>query len=130
MSHQLRVNPIACNGHGACAELLPEMIELDPWGYPILRSAVVPPVLVPYARRAVATCPALALLLERAMTPRPDRRLLALTSECASGIPPGANGRGGRGGHPCVTGDDHGHRELPTDERHLGVGGRPAVHAG
>jgi ferredoxin len=65
MSHELRVNPVACTGHGVCAELLPEIIELDPWGYPILRSAAIPPPLVLHARRAAATCPALALLLER-----------------------------------------------------------------
>ena len=70
MSHQLRVNPIACSGHGICAELLPEVIELDPWGYPILRSAVIPPALVLHARRAVTTCPTLALMLERAQTRR------------------------------------------------------------
>ena len=33
---RLRVNPIACTGHGVCAELLPELIKLDPWGYPLL----------------------------------------------------------------------------------------------
>lgn len=71
MTHQLRVNPIACTGHGVCAELLPEIIELDPWGYPILRSAKVPPALVAHARRAVAVCPTLALLLERAQPRRP-----------------------------------------------------------
>ena len=71
MSHQLRVNPIACTGHGACAELLPELIELDPWGYPIVRSTAVPPALVPHARRGAATCPTLALLLERAQGWRP-----------------------------------------------------------
>jgi ferredoxin len=65
MTHQLRVNPIACSGHGACAELLPEIIELDPWGYPILRSTAVPAALVLHARRAVVTCPALALILAR-----------------------------------------------------------------
>jgi len=70
MSHQLRVNPIACNGHGVCAELLPEIIDLDPWGYPIVRSAKVPPALLMHARRAVATCPTLALLLERAQNRR------------------------------------------------------------
>ena len=71
MSHQLRVNPIACHGHGVCAELLPEIIDLDPWGYPILRSAKVPPPLLMHARRAVANCPTLALLLERAQDRRP-----------------------------------------------------------
>jgi ferredoxin len=71
MRHQLRVNPIACRGHGVCAELLPEIIELDPWGYPILRPEVIPPQLVPHARRAAAACPVLALMLERAQIRRP-----------------------------------------------------------
>jgi len=65
MGYELRVNPIACTGHGLCAELLPEIIELDPWGYPILMSATVPGGLVMHAKRAAATCPTLALLLDR-----------------------------------------------------------------
>jgi ferredoxin len=36
MSPRLRVNPITCEAHGLCAELLPELIRLDDWGYPIL----------------------------------------------------------------------------------------------
>ena len=60
---QLVVDPIVCDGHGLCAELLPELIELDDWGYPILRSAEVPRELAGYARRAVAACPVLALRL-------------------------------------------------------------------
>jgi len=68
MSYELRVNPIACTGHGLCAELLPELIELDPWGYPILVAATVPRGLVEHAKRAAATCPTLALLLDRADT--------------------------------------------------------------
>jgi len=59
----IRVNPIACIGHGMCAELLPELIRLDPWGYPILASPVVPGPLADHARRAVQACPALALLM-------------------------------------------------------------------
>lgn len=70
MTHQLKVNPIACTGHGVCAELLPEIIELDPWGYPILRSGTVPPPLIGHARRAAVTCPTLALLLEKTQTRR------------------------------------------------------------
>jgi ferredoxin len=65
MSYELRVNPIACTGHGLCAELLPELVELDPWGYPILMSTTVPPGLVMHAKRAAVTCPTLALLLNR-----------------------------------------------------------------
>ena len=63
MSLQLRVNPIACEAHGLCTELLPELITADPWGYPIIAPGPVPPGLLPLARRAVAACPTLALLL-------------------------------------------------------------------
>jgi len=62
---RLRVNPIACTGHGLCAELLPEWIELDAWGYPILDGPEIPPELVEHARRAAASCPKLALLLDQ-----------------------------------------------------------------
>jgi len=63
LSNRLRVNPLLCTAHGVCAELLPELISLDPWGYPVLAPGPVPPELVPLARRAVTACPALALLL-------------------------------------------------------------------
>jgi ferredoxin len=66
MNPRLTVDPIACSGHGACAELLPEWIELDDWGYPMLDGAPIPDDLLPYARRAVAACPTLALRLARA----------------------------------------------------------------
>jgi ferredoxin len=60
---ELRVNPIACEAHGLCLELLPELISADPWGYPIIRPGPVPVRLLALARRAVAACPTLALLL-------------------------------------------------------------------
>ena len=60
---ELEVDRIACTGHGACAELLPEHIRLDDWGYPILDPAPVPGELEGHARRAVAACPTLALRL-------------------------------------------------------------------
>jgi ferredoxin len=65
MNAHLRVNPVACSGHGLCAELLPERITLDEWGYPVVSAEPVPPALEHLARRAVTDCPALALLLER-----------------------------------------------------------------
>ena len=65
----LRVNPIACDGHGLCAELFPERIELDEWGYPIIGAEPIPRSLMKHARRAVAECPTLALLLAE----RPQR---------------------------------------------------------
>ena len=60
MTLHLKINPVACTGHGLCAELLPELIELDDWGYPIVHS-LVPKRLVPMAQRAVDVCPVLAL---------------------------------------------------------------------
>jgi ferredoxin len=62
-NQKLIVDPIACQAHGLCAELLPEMISLDDWGYPIVAPGVVPPQLSAHARRAVAACPTLALHL-------------------------------------------------------------------
>ena len=64
MSARLRVNAITCEGHGLCAELLPELIRLDDWGYPIIDETEVPPELLGLARRAVDACPTLALLLD------------------------------------------------------------------
>ncbi len=61
----LRVNPIACEGHGLCAELLPERITLDEWGFPIVDPTPLTVDLEKHAKRAVAGCPRLALLLER-----------------------------------------------------------------
>jgi ferredoxin len=60
---RLAVDPIACTGHGVCAELLPEGVRLDEWGYPLLAAGDVPPDLLRRARRAAAACPVRALLL-------------------------------------------------------------------
>lgn len=65
MSVRLRVNPIACEGHGLCAELFPEWVRLDDWGYPIINPDPVPSDLRAHAARAVDACPTLALLLEK-----------------------------------------------------------------
>ena len=64
MTEHVRVNPILCDGYGQCAELLPELIHLDQWGYPILEQRPIPQDLRPAARRAVGLCPRLALALE------------------------------------------------------------------
>jgi ferredoxin len=61
---RLRVNPITCVGHGMYAELLPEFVALDPWGYPIIQGDPVPDHLVGLAIRAAAACPTLALLFD------------------------------------------------------------------
>jgi len=60
---RLGVDPIACTGHGICAELLPEGIALDEWGYPLLAAGEVPAELLRRARSAAAACPTRALKL-------------------------------------------------------------------
>jgi len=62
-SRRLRVDPVACDGRGLCAELLHELIELDEWGFPIISDQPVPPDLELLAQRAVSACPVLALAL-------------------------------------------------------------------
>jgi len=62
----MTIDRIKCDGHGLCAELLPELIRLDDWGYPIIAAGPVPERLVPLAQRAVTDCPVLALALQRA----------------------------------------------------------------
>jgi ferredoxin len=68
-AEELVVDPIACVGHGLCAELLPERIVLDDWGYPMVDPSV-PNALHEYAVRAVKGCPALALKLRRPSSQR------------------------------------------------------------
>jgi ferredoxin len=65
VSKVVRVNPIACDGSGLCAELLPERIRLDEWGYPIIDPTPLTPELRQHAERAVDACPTLALLLQK-----------------------------------------------------------------
>ena len=71
MSSRVRVNPIACEAHGMCAELLPERITLDEWGYSIVDGEPLPDSLAAHARRAARACPTFALLIERDR--RPER---------------------------------------------------------
>ncbi len=66
MNQQLVIDRIKCDGRGLCAELLPELIRRDDWGYPIIAPGPVPEHLIPLAKRAVEDCPVLALALRRA----------------------------------------------------------------
>ncbi len=65
MARHIKLNPITCDAHGMCAELLPELITLDDWGYPIIDDGPIPADLEALAKKAVAVCPTLALKLER-----------------------------------------------------------------
>jgi ferredoxin len=71
-SRRLVVDPIACDGRGLCAELFPEGIRLDDWGFPIVAEAPIPAGAARHARRAVAACPRLALELVE-VPPAPDQ---------------------------------------------------------
>jgi len=62
---RLRVDPIACDGRGLCAEVLPELITPDDWGFPIIGDVDVPPVLRASVAEAIRLCPRLALRLDR-----------------------------------------------------------------
>ncbi len=62
---RLRVDPVACDAYGYCAELLPERVSLDEWGYPIVDGTPVDAGLVGQAIRAAAECPRRAIRLER-----------------------------------------------------------------
>lgn len=53
-----------CRGHGVCSAALPEMVELDEWGFPVVEDATVPDHLRAAARMAQVTCPAAALRLQ------------------------------------------------------------------
>ncbi len=63
---RLQVNPILCDGIGYCAEIVPELIGLDDWGFPMVSTDPVrDPALLRMAERAVGQCPRVALLLSR-----------------------------------------------------------------
>lgn len=65
VQRHLRVNPTLCTGYGYCAEIVPELIAVDDWGYPIVsRRPIEDDRVLSLARRAVATCPRLALVVE------------------------------------------------------------------
>jgi ferredoxin len=57
------IDPVACDAYGFCAELLPEAITLDEWGYPIVDGAPLAAELVEVARRAARDCPRRAIAL-------------------------------------------------------------------
>lgn len=60
---RLLLDPVACDGFGHCAELLPELIALDEWGYPLVNDGAVPAHLTDLATQVVRACPRQALQL-------------------------------------------------------------------
>lgn len=75
---KLQLDPTHCNGAAVCSQILPEVVHLDTWGYPVLgpdegttgferdrRSVEIPKHLEHLAHRAVFSCPRLALQLDK-----------------------------------------------------------------
>ena len=60
---RISIDPAACDAHGYCAELLPEAITLDEWGYPIVTGMPLPAELMAAAKRAARDCPRRAITL-------------------------------------------------------------------
>ncbi len=67
----ISIDRIKCDGHGLCGEILPELIRLDDWGYPIIAPGPIPEQLMPLAQRAMADCPVLAIALRRTERHKP-----------------------------------------------------------
>jgi ferredoxin len=65
---RITIDPVACDAYGYCAELLPEAIVLDEWGYPMVDGRPLPPELVAQAKRAVRDCPRQAITLRERKT--------------------------------------------------------------
>ena len=63
-NQQLVVDWTRCDGHGLCAELLPEVISLDDWGYPIVAHGAADAVPAKAVRRAIHTCPNVAIRIK------------------------------------------------------------------
>ena len=62
---RILIDPIACDAYGYCAELLPEAITLDEWGYPIVDGKPLPTELFDAAKRAARDCPRRAITLRQ-----------------------------------------------------------------
>ncbi len=77
---KLAVDWTKCQGHGLCARVIPELVQLDEHGFPEFLDAPVPFWLSHDAKQAVDMCPALALRLakvEAQPPPPPPPRAIA-----------------------------------------------------
>ncbi|WP_228982529.1 NADH-quinone oxidoreductase subunit NuoF family protein [Streptomyces sp. DH12] len=81
---RLAVDWTLCQGHGLCADIVPELIRMGADGFPVLAEASVPTHLRGRAQRAVGRCPALALRLEQAAAPK-ERPALPTSNRKALG---------------------------------------------
>ena len=61
---RIEVDWTRCDGHGLCAALVPEVVSLDEWGFPIIAGGGLDSETERHARRAALACPALVFRIE------------------------------------------------------------------
>jgi ferredoxin len=84
MSERLHVDWTRCDGRGLCTELLPELLDRDEWGYPVVRDPRVPRALRRDAQDAVRACPLQAL---RLLTSSDPSQPVRVTPHSPAGAP-------------------------------------------
>jgi ferredoxin len=66
MARRLAIDWTRCDGHGLCAALLPQAVQRDDWGYPVIDLARAETASPAELNRTISACPSLALRLEGA----------------------------------------------------------------
>ena len=123
---RLKVDWARCDGHGLCAKIAPEMVQLDSQGYPAFLDMPVPFWLEREAQQAVEMCPAMALSLGSGVGWEPDapRTGPAISASQPTGLLLSSSGPQQRqppGGTRQLLG---GPRELPGGSQELPGPGR------
>src|SRR5262249_20213297 len=124
---RLTVDWTRCAGHGLCAHLVPELVQLDGQGYPDFLDMPVPPWLASQASQAVEMCPALALRLTP-VSERKGRGAVFPTSDAGAPDERGGCGEGarqGRGGKAAPSGGPR--ASEPGKHSDRGPGGHRGV---
>ena len=71
METRLRIDWIKCDGYGLCGDLVPDVIGLDDWRYPIVPAGPIDEARIHDVQRAIDCCPMAALRFERTKAERP-----------------------------------------------------------
>jgi NADH:ubiquinone oxidoreductase subunit F (NADH-binding)/ferredoxin len=128
---RLTVDWTRCRGHGLCAYLVPELVQLDGQGFPEFLDVPVPFWLARQAEQAVEMCPALALSLVRDAPPPPPGPVAIPTPRRRAGLRAG----GAPALEPPRKGLEPGRKALEPGRRALEPGrktvpsGRKALEA-
>jgi ferredoxin len=123
---RLKVDWARCDGHGLCAKIAPEMVQLDSQGYPAFLDMPVPFWLEREAQQAVEMCPAMALSLGSGVGWEPDapRTGPAIGASQPTGLLLSSSAREKRQSPGGIGQLPGGPRELPGGPRELPGGTR------